>query len=182
MKTSQTPRDLIEPFKQGKVFAYPTEAVFGLGCDPDNEQAVMRLLEIKQRPNNKGLILIASDFSQVKKYLQPLLEMQQPFTLPSDTTYIFPALDSAPAWLTGDFNSLAIRFTQHPVARELCQTLESAIVSTSANISGKEPVKTVDAIDIQLGDKIDYRLEGALGGALKPSVIRDSITGKIIRE
>ena len=182
MKICQNPSDLIEPFKQGKLFAYPTEAVFGLGCDPDNEQAAMRLLSVKKRPINKGLILIASDFSQVEKYLQPLLPTQQPFTLPSDTTYIFPALDSAPAWLTGDFNSLAVRFTHHPVARELCQTLQSAIVSTSANISGQEPAKTAETLSSQLGDKIDYRLAGALGEALKPSVIRDSVTGKIIRE
>jgi len=87
-------------------------------------------------------------------------------------------LDSAPAWFTGDFNSLAIRFTQHPVARELCQTLQSAIVSTSANISGQEPAKTLEALDIQLGDKVDCRLAGALGGALRPSMIRDSVTGK----
>ena len=181
MKICKTPSDLIKPFKQGKIFAYPTEAVFGLGCDPDNEKAVKRLLEVKKRPINKGLILIAADFYQVEKYLQPLLESQRPLTLPSDTTYVFPALESAPSWLKGDFNSLAIRFTKHPVARELCQTLNSAIVSSSANLSGQEPAKTVQALTIQLGDKIDYRLEGDLGDAQKPSVIRDSLTRKIIR-
>jgi len=91
-------------------------------------------------------------------------------------------LDFAPAWFTGDFNSLAIRFTQHPVARELCQTLKPAVVSSSANISGQEPAKTLEALSSQLGDNIDYRLEGALGRSLKPSMIRDSVTGKIIRE
>jgi len=182
MKTCPAPSDLIKPFKHGEIFAYPTEAVYGLGCDPDNEQAVMRLLAVKQRPINKGLILIVSDFSQVKKYLQPLLPVQLPYTLPSDTTYIFPALDSAPAWLTGDFKSLAIRVTKHPIARELCQALQSAIISTSANLSGQAPAETVEQLTAQLGNKIDCRLVGALGESQKPSVIRDSLTGKVIRE
>ena len=182
MQITQLTNDLIQPFEEGKVFAYPTEAVYGLGCDPDNESAVMRLLEIKKRSIEKGLILIASDFSQVEKYLKPLLQTQIEFTSPSETTFVFPAMDSAPKWLTGDFNSLAIRITKHPLAKALCETLGSAVVSTSANISGQQPAKTVDELTKQLGDKIDYVLEGELGESQKPSVIRDSISGGIIRQ
>jgi L-threonylcarbamoyladenylate synthase len=160
MQITQQANDLIQPFKQGKVFAYPTEAVYGLGCDPDNQSAVMRLLEIKKRSPAKGLILIASNFSQVEKYLKPLSESQQQFTQASDTTYIFPALKSAPVWLTGDFDSLAIRITKHPLAKALCETLGSAVVSTSANISAQQAAKTVEELTTQLGDKIDYLLEG----------------------
>ena len=181
MQITQQADDLIQPFKQGKVFAYPTEAVYGLGCDPDNESAVKRLLEIKKRSIEKGLILIASDFSQVKKYLKPLTESQQQFTQASDTTYIFPALKSAPAWLTGDFDSLAIRITKHPLAKELCETLGSAVVSTSANLSGLAPAKSVNEVIIQLNHKVDFIFEGKLGNANKPSVIRDSISEKVIR-
>jgi len=173
--------DLAQPFEGGGIFAYPTEAIYGLGCDPDNKAAVMRLLHIKNRPISKGLILVASDFSQVEKYLEPLSVSQRKFTQPSNTTYIFPALKSAPAWLTGDFNSLAIRITKHPLARELCETLGSAVVSTSANVSGQAPAKSIDEVIAQLGDKIDLILEGKLGDSQKPSTIRDSITNQIIR-
>ncbi len=181
MLITDKPDDLTTLFSQGAVFAYPTEAVFGLGCDPDNENAVRRLLTIKKRPVSKGLILIASDFSQVSKYLKPLTNDQNALTLPSATTYVFPALESTPVWLTGNFNSLAVRITRHPLARELCDTLGSAIVSTSANISGQDPARSVDEVVKQLGDKIDLIVDGKLGESQKPSVIRDSISGEIIR-
>ncbi len=180
LSTTKT-QDIILPFKQGKVFAYPTEAVYGLGCNPDDESAVMRLLNIKGRPLSKGLILIASDFSQVEKYLKPLSEAQQKITQASDTTYVFPALKSAPKWLTGNFNSLAIRVTKHPLARELCELLNSALVSTSANLSGQAPAKSTVEVINQFDKKIDLILEGKLGDSQKTSVIRDSITNQIIR-
>ena len=178
---TRQPSDLKTLFQEGGIFAYPTEAVFGLGCDPDNKKAVIRLLEIKQRPINKGVILVASDFSQVKKYLKPLSNKQLAYTQPSNTTYIYPALDSAPKWLTGDFNSLAIRISQHPIVHELCKSLDSALVSTSANLSGQTPAKSSAEVSDQFDDKIDGILEGKLGDLLTPTVIRDSISGEIIR-
>ncbi len=139
MLITKNPHDVKSYFIQGGVFAYPTEAVYGLGCDPENEDAVMRLLEIKQRPINKGLILIAADFSQVEIYLKALSDNQITFKQPSETTYIYPAKESAPKWLKGDFNSLAVRITKHPIVQRLCIELDSALVSTSANLTGEEP-------------------------------------------
>jgi L-threonylcarbamoyladenylate synthase len=182
MLITQQIDELKQPFLAGKIFAYTTEAVYGLGCDPGNETAVSRLLELKQRPINKGLILVASDFSQVQKYLKPLSNEQLAFTKPSATTYIFPALSSAPHWLTGDFDSLAIRISQHPIVHKLCEALGSALVSTSANISGQTPAKSAHEVNAQLGEKVRYILEGELGNADKPSLIRDSISGKIFRQ
>lgn len=173
--------DITTVFKQGGVFAYPTESVFGLGCDPENEVAISKLLAIKERPVHKGLILIASDFSQVEKYLQPILPSQIQFTTASETTYIFPALASTSTYLTGDFSSLAIRVTTHPLVRSLCTVLDSAIVSTSANTSGQPPAKSVEAVSDQLSKKIDALLDGELGKLSKPTQIRDSISGEIIR-
>ena len=181
MLITQKTSDIIEIFQNGGIFSYPTEAVYGLGCDPDNEKAVQRLLSIKNRPIEKGLILVASDFSQVEKYLQHLSQAQQEFTKPSDTTYIFPALASTPKWLTGDFDSLAIRISKHPLVRELCINLDSPLVSTSANLSGLEPAKSVEQVAKQLGGVIDAILEGNTGDSQKPSVIRDSISRQIIR-
>jgi len=173
--------DLIPVFQAGGVFAYPTEAVFGLGCDPDNQDAVMRLLAIKQRPVNKGLILIASDFSQVAHYLQPLTPAQRELTAPSQTTYVYPALASVPDWLTGDFDTLAVRITNHPAAQALCNTIQSALVSTSANMAGQVPARSVFEVKQHLGNKIDAILDAKPGKLDKPTVIRDSISGKIIR-
>ena len=130
---------------------------------------------------SKGLILIASDFSQVEKYLKPLTESQEPLTQASETTYVYPALETAPKWLTGDFNSLAVRITKHAIAKELCEVLGSALVSTSANISGEPPAVTVEEVLRQLGDQIDAILDGKLGKLSQPSEIRDSISGEKIR-
>ena len=180
-------KELLPHFQQGAVFAYPTEAVYGLGCDPDNESAVMQLLAIKQRPVNKGLILIASDFSQVEKYLKPLNDAQQKLTHPSETTYIYPALDSAPKWLTGDFDSLAVRVSKLDIIQELCSSLNSALVSTSANLTGQEPARSFEealAYFQHPTDKntaIDAILNAETGDLLNPTEIRDSISGQIIR-
>ena len=172
---------IVERLQQGGIIAYPTEAIYGLGCDPDNESAVRRLLEIKQRPVNKGLILIAANFSQVEKYLKPLTEQQQKLTQPSETTYIYPALETAPRWLTGNFNSLAVRISKHPLVREICLQFNSALVSTSANLSGDEPAKNARQVSLTLGDNIDAILDGETGDLDKPTEIRDSISGQIIR-
>ena len=182
--------DLIQLFQQGGIIAYPTEAIYGLGCDPENEAAVLRLLHIKKRPIKKGLILVAADFSQVKKYLQPLTKDQHKLTLPSAITYTFPALDTAPYWLTGDFGTLAVRITQHALTQQLCRAVDSPLVSTSANYSGESPAKTwMEVANIFVHDDsssdsnstIDAIIKGATGGATQPSIIRDAVSGKIIR-
>jgi len=127
------------------------------------------------------LILIASEFSQVETYLKPLQDKQLEFIQPSDTTYIYPTVESAPKWLTGDFDSLAVRITKHPLVRELCEKLDSALVSTSANLSGEEPAKTANEVASALEGLIDVILDGELGDLDKPTQIRDSISGQIIR-
>jgi len=181
MIISKAPEDLINTFQSGGVIAYPTEAIYGFGCDPDNEKAVLKLLEIKKRPIDKGLILVASHFSQVEKYLKPVSANHHKFTLPSDTTYIFPALETAPKWLTGNFNSLAIRISKYPLVNELCSTFDSALVSTSANFSGEEPAKTKNEVEVTFQEIVDGILDGEIGSASKPSTIFDIATGKVVR-
>lgn len=181
MLVTRKPQELVSVFRQGGIMAYPTEAVFGLGCDPENEAAVLRLLTIKNRPVEKGLILIASEFPQVKRFLKPLNKAQQKYTVPGETTYLYPALESAPAWLTGSHHSLAVRVTRHPLARQLCEALGSALVSTSANISGQPPAKTSEEVRQQFESMIDALLDGETGNLSKPTEIRDSISGEKIR-
>ncbi len=181
MLITKNSQELISIFESGGVFAYPTEAVYGLGCDPDNEAAVLKLLKVKQRPVSKGLILVAADFSQVEKYVKEITPAQLPFTKPSATTFIFPAKESAPKWITGDFDSIAIRISKHPLVKDLCESLNSTIVSTSANLSGQDPLKDSNLVVTVFDKIIDAVLIGELGNAEKPSTIRDSISGKTIR-
>ncbi len=181
MLLTSNPKKLIKPLQQGGVIAYPTEAVFGLGCDPLNETAVTRLLNLKQRSIDKGLILIASDFSQVADFLLPLNDQQKQIIQPSETTWIFPAKSSAPQWITGTFDSIAVRITKHPAVKQLCELLGSALVSTSANLSGQPPAKNSDEVIAQFDQLLDGVLDREVGELLKPTEIRDSLTGKIIR-
>ncbi|MTH48500.1 L-threonylcarbamoyladenylate synthase type 1 TsaC [Intestinirhabdus alba] len=168
------------------VIAYPTEAVFGVGCDPDSETAVMRLLRLKQRPVDKGLILIAADFKQLRPYIDDTMlnDAQREAIFgrwPGPVTFVFPALDSTPRWLTGRFNSLAVRVTDHPLVVALCNAYGKPLVSTSANLSGLPPCRTVEEVRAQFG--VDFPVvEGETGGRLNPSEIRDALTGELFRQ
>lgn len=171
---------------QGDVIAYPTEAVFGLGCDPDNEAAVYRLLAIKQRPVSKGLILIAADFDQLQPYidLSQLSPEQKAAVLaswPGPTTWVFPAAKNTPRWLTGEFDSLAVRVSAHPVVRQLCQQFTKPLVSTSANLSGQAAISDMALLTEKLGDKVSRIVPGTTNPNLKPSKIIDAISGVIYR-
>ncbi len=181
MLVSSNPDELQQILQQGGVIAYPTEAVFGLGCDPLNETAVMRLLALKQRSIDKGLILIASDFSQVADFLLPLSKQQKNHTQACETTWIFPAKKKAPQWITGKFDSIAIRVTKHLAVKQLCQSFGSALVSTSANLSGLEPAKTSQEVMAQFNQLLDAVLDNKVGQLSKPTEIRDSVSGEIIR-
>ena len=168
----------------GAVIAYPTEAVYGLGCDPLNAQAVMRLLELKHRPIEAGLILIAADFAQVEPFLEPLsaaLRRKIFATWPGPVTWLLPARRDVPVWLRGRHDSLAVRVTAHAGCAALCRAYGGALVSTSANPHGRAPARTPLQVRRYFNDSIDYRLPGPLGNATRPSEIRDARTGNILR-
>jgi L-threonylcarbamoyladenylate synthase len=176
-------RRLKAHLKRGGLIAYPTESCYGLGCDPANRQAVLRILKLKQRPQRKGLILIASSFQQVAHYLQPLTPSEQT-RLQSDgakaVTYLMPVKPSCPRWLRGEHGSLAVRLTAHPIAKQLCRSAGSALVSTSANRSGQRPAKTGGECQRLFGTKV-WVLPGRVGKRKQPSTIRAWVGGKIIR-
>jgi len=177
-------RRLVAHLKRGGLIAYPTESCYGLGCDPDNRQAVLRLLKLKRRAQHKGLILIASHYHQVARYLQPLtLAEQAKLQNAQDhaVTYLIPARDSTPRWLRGEHNSLAVRLTAHPLSRRLCRSAGSALVSTSANLNGQQPSKTYTACLRIFGKKV-WVLRGSVGKRKQPSTIRSWLDGKIIRQ
>jgi L-threonylcarbamoyladenylate synthase len=169
--------------RRGGVIAYPTESCYGLGCDPDNRRAVLRILKLKRRPQNKGLILIASDYHQIARYLQPLTPEQQQRLKDAGAqaiTYLMPVKPSCPRWLRGAHDTLAVRLTAHPYARNLCRNTNSALVSTSANRSGCKPAKTYAQCRRVFGKKV-WVLPGRVGKNRKPSTIAMWADGKIIR-
>lgn len=168
----------------GGILAYPTEAVYGLGCDPWDQAAVRRLLAIKRRPEHKGLILIAAGFDQLEPFVEPLDAARMLAVLatwPGPNTWLLPARAGTPGWLRGRHTTLAVRVTAHPIAAALCATAGSALVSTSANISDHPPARTPLQVRSALGHQVDIVLAGRCGTRARPSTIRDGRTGMVIR-
>lgn len=172
---------------RGGVIAYPTEAVWGLGCHPLNETATLRLLSIKQRAVAKGLILVASHLDQLREFVD--LDHLAPERLeeihaswPGPHTWIVPAGPAAPAWVTGARPGIAVRVSAHPVVAALCDACGHALVSTSANRAGDPPARRQDALDRTLLQRLDGMVEGETGGLERPTPIRDAATGAALRE
>ncbi|ASK35917.1 threonylcarbamoyl-AMP synthase [Alcanivorax sp. N3-2A] len=167
----------------GGVVAYPTETVYGLGCDPFNEQAVRRLLKIKRRPVEKGLILVAADLRQLEGLVR-LSEAERTELAarwPGPVTYLLPALPSVPAWITGRHDQVAVRVSGHGIARALASAVGTPIVSTSANRAGEPPARNAFNVARRLGGELDFVVNGDTGGG-KPSTIIDLDSGRVVRD
>lgn len=177
-------RRLNAHLRRGGLVAYPTESCYGFGCDPSNRRAVQRILRLKQRPRKKGLILIASRYRQVARYILPLTPAEQ-HKLQADgaqaITYLMPVKPSCPRWLRGKHETLAIRMTAHPVAKGLCRSADAALVSTSANLSGQRSVRTYAECKRLFGKSV-WVLPGRVGKRKRPSTIRVWGDDKIIRK
>ena len=167
----------------GGIIAYPTEGVFGLGCLPQDFAAVDRLLSIKGRSRQAGLILVAGHIELLADWIAPdAIEQQrlaQKRSVP--TTWIVTAAPGMPDWLTGGRDTLAVRISSHPVVAALSVAADSALVSTSANRSGHRPAKTALQVRRWLGNELDYVVSGATGGASGPSEIIAALSGEVIR-
>lgn len=176
----------VQHLQAGKVIAYPTEAVYGLGCAPLNEAAVMKILDLKSRPVHKGLILISYDFESLAPYLnlEVLTQTQVNSALaswPGPYTWLFPVSKLVPRWIKGDFSSVAVRVIAHPIAAQLCHLFGGPIVSTSANVSGALPARDVQQILEQFPQGLEGILEGELDLKRGPSQMRDVQTGVVLR-
>lgn len=178
--------DAVEVFLQGGIIAYPTEAVFGLGCDPDNEDAVEKLLALKQRPVEKGLILLAGNYSQLLPYVDDSAIAQDKRCLilsrwPGPITQILPVKKNISPLLSGSFDSIAVRVTNHPDIVAFCSITGKPIVSTSANITGKPDAKSWQEVKEQFPQDDIFIIVGKTLGVTNPSTIIDGITSEIIR-
>ena len=165
--------------KSGGVVAYPTEGVFGIGCLPDDVNAIERVLAIKQRDPSKGLILIAASIAQLACWIDG--ECRIPATGATPVTWIVPPGTAVPPWIKGRNSGIAVRITSHPVAAALCNAAGSALVSTSANRSGRGPAANVHVLRRQFHTLVDYIVPGQCGSSIGPSEIRDLMSGKTLR-
>ena len=186
MPVALTPETAATRLRRGGLVAYPTEAVWGLGCDPFDADAVQRLLDLKRRPAAKGMIVIAADLAQALPHLlwHDLPETRRDAILaswPGPNTWLIPCKPGVPDWLRGDHDTLAVRITAHPVAAALCRAFGGVLVSTSANRAGEPPARHFDELPADLLVQLDGWLEGETGGLAQPSTIRDARNGGIVR-
>jgi len=177
-------RHAVHVLRRGGLIAYPTEAVFGLGCLPDKTQTIKKLLQLKQRPIEKGLILLAADLSQLMPYITPLeqdVEQKIQSDWPGPTTWVVPTPSRTSPLIRGKFHSIAIRVSAHPIVRELCRQCNSPIISTSANMTDQNMSYSAFDVRLRFKNQLDYILNAPLGDSDKPSVIRDAISERDIR-
>lgn len=187
MVTPLSIEDATDRLQQGGVIAYPTEAVWGLGCDPFNERAVHRLLAIKQRPIEKGLILIAAELDQLRPCLDfaalPTERLGEVLaSWPGPHTWVMPVSGQAPAWITGTHTRLAVRVSAHPTVVALCRAFGGPLVSTSANLSGQPASLRREDLDPVLLARLDGVTEGETGGLPRATPIRDALSGQQLRD
>ena len=176
----------IAAIRAGGVIAYPTEGVWGLGCDPRDEAAVLRLLALKQREVGKGLILVAADIIQLADYidlsaLDDAIRAALAASWPGPHTWIVPAAVGAPRWITGDHDGIAVRVSAHPQVVALCRAFGGALVSTSANIASAPAPRTRGELDPRILAGVDAVLAGETGGLAQATPIRDARDGRQLR-
>ena len=175
----------VTALRAGGVVAYPTEAVYGLGCDPQNCAAFARVFALKRRPPTQGVLLIAADFAQVEKYIDAATPAEAiarvRATWPGPHTWIFPRAPDVPDWIAGAHTGIALRVTAHPLAAALSRAFGGALVSTSANRHGEPPARTANEVRAAFGGEIAYILDGAVGGLERPTPIRDALSGAQVR-
>lgn len=170
--------------RAGGVIAYPTEYCFGLGCDPRNDAAIQRLLQIKQRTKEQGVILIAANFDQVRAYadldcLKRAIQIKQSW--PGPNTWLLPANDSVSPWVRGRHTTLAMRIPDHSVCQALCSDFGHAVISTSANRHGQDALLSYTSVLHEFEQELDYIINAEVGGAKAASTIRHALTGEQLR-
>lgn len=170
--------------RRGGVLAYPTEGCYGLGCDPRDTRGVRRILRLKRRRWQQGLILIGAHWQHVAPWVDAsdtAAVARARASWPGPYTWLLPARSGVSRWLRGEHDTIAVRVTSHPQASALCRGLRSAIVSTSANVHDRPPALTAAEVRRQFVGRVDWILAGPLGGLAGPTEIRDARSGARLR-
>jgi len=176
-----------EIIRSGGIVAFPTETFYALGVRFDDHSALARLYELKQRPYEKALPLIAGDIARLLKAassIDPAAEKLINRFWPGPLTILFPALPSVSDYITGGTGRVAIRVPGKSFALDLAQSLSLPLTATSANISGRAPAGTASDITGYFGDSIDLMIDGGATPGGLPSTIVD-VSGpavKVLRE
>ncbi|REG82663.1 L-threonylcarbamoyladenylate synthase [Marinomonas pollencensis] len=184
MKLIHSPTQLADIVRQGGVIAYPTEAVWGLGCDPFNESAVKKILSLKSRAIEKGLILVAGNAAQLAPWTETLTteaaeRLISKTAIP--TSWVVPDTQITPPWVRGQHASVAIRLSQHAPVQALCAAFNGTLVSTSANPAGLDPAMSKEEVIAYFGDGIDAIYDAPLGGNSQPSQVKDLLSDTLFR-
>ncbi|WP_119344052.1 L-threonylcarbamoyladenylate synthase [Facilibium subflavum] len=176
--------EAIKQIKQQQIVALPTESVYGLSCII-TPKTVERLIQLKERAFEKGFIVVSNDLAHLLDYAdltqldkRHLELIKKPTKRP--TTWIIPAKKEI-HWLTGQYTSIAVRLTDHPVLKAVSQALDQAIISTSANLSNKPPATTAKEVEKYFPHKLGYVYDQGYPCDGKPSQIIELLTQKIIR-
>lgn len=174
---------LSHALSRGAVIGYPTDTIWGFGCHPLMPSSVTRILEIKNRSPAKGLILLSSRFDYCAPYLDlhpdQIPTVAAPATRP--TTWLVKANEFCPPWIRGNFDTVAIRITDHPLLQSLCDRLRTPLVSTSANRAGCATVRNAIQMHRQFGDQLDFIVGGFATGSDTASEIKSLDHGNIVR-
>ena len=177
-------REAVRHIAAGGVIAYPTDTVYGLGCDPFDGGAVLHLLALKHRSIDNGVILIGTDMNQFRPFLEPLdATTRRRISRIGKTpvTWVLPCRPETPVWLRGRHETQAIRITRHPVVSALCEHWGGPLVSTSANIHGRNPATSPLAVRKAFDGQLDYILHDGGAATNRPSTVRDGLTGEVLR-
>lgn len=171
--------------KAGETLAYPTESVWGLGCDPASREAMTRLLTLKQRPREKGVILIAADLAQVAHLLEPLpagMRQTAEELWPGFITCVVPDVaGQVPEWIRGKHATVAVRVSQHPSVQALCRAFGGPIVSTSCNPAGRPAARTSLEARRYFNRSVRHFMVGETSRNSGPSPILDLSSGRYLR-
>lgn len=180
----QALKDAAVSLIDGGVVAYPTEAVWGLGCDPDNTDALERLLALKMRDPAKGLILIAASIEQFEPWLAGLDATHRArlqASWPGPVSWLVPDNGRAHPLVRGEHASVALRVSDHPLVQALCKAFGGPLVSSSANRASEAPCLAAEEIRQVFRDQV-LIVDGPLGGRTRPSEIRDLLTNDVLRD
>jgi tRNA threonylcarbamoyl adenosine modification protein (Sua5/YciO/YrdC/YwlC family) len=169
-----------EVLKAGGVIAYPTDTIYGLGCDLYNKKAIQRIYQIKRRDPKKPFSFICSDLKHISEYAQVtnLAYRIMKRYLPGPYTFILPGTKLVPRIMLTKRKTVGIRVPDHPICLALVKALGNPIISTSANLSGEEALTDPREIEETLGSQIDLIIDGGIL-AVQPSTVVSLIDDEV---
>jgi L-threonylcarbamoyladenylate synthase len=187
LKTQKQVEKGISVLQEGGVVVYPTDTVYGLGASAGLPQAVVKVFEVKQRPTSMPLPLLLANVKQIAQFAEPVPPLAwlliEKF-LPGGLTLVLPKASTVPNSVTAGGDSVALRIPAHPIPVALAEGLGTAIVGTSANLSGQPSPLTAQEASLQLSDRVDLIIDGGRCPGGKESTVVD-VTGEkpiILRE